>query len=101
MKYKVKEEAAQYVINKKGKPKASFIKGGIAMRVIQATVPDELVREMEGLTRSGVFKDNSEVINVALKKMLAEQSREYLREIVRKAGIKKSEMLAEGKRVRR
>ena len=57
MKYKVKEEATQYLVNKKGKPKAS------------------------------------------LKKMLAEQSREYLREIVRKAGIKKSEMLAEGKRV--
>jgi len=59
MKYRVKEEATQYVINKKGKPK------------------------------------------VSLKKILAEQGREYLREVVRKAGIKKSEMLAEGKRVRK
>lgn len=70
------------------------------MRIVQATIPDDLIREVEDLTRAGVFRNTSEVINVALKKMLAEQSREYLRELVKNAGIKKSEMLSEAKKVR-
>lgn len=71
------------------------------MKVIQATIPDGLRKEVEDLVKSGVFKDTSEVVRVALKKMLAQQSREYLRELTQRAGIKKSEMLKEWERIRK
>jgi hypothetical protein len=40
-------------------------------------------------------------VKVALEKMLAEQSREYLRELTKSAGIKRNEMLEEWKRIRK
>jgi len=71
------------------------------MKVIQAKIPDDLSGEVENLIHFGVFKDTSEVVKVALEKMLAEQSREYLRELTKSAGIKRNEMLEEWKRIRK
>ena len=71
------------------------------MKVIQAKIPDELSKEVEDLINFGIFKDTSEVVKVALKKMLAEQSREYLRGLAKSAGIQENEMLKEWKMIRR
>ena len=70
------------------------------MKVIQAKIPDELSKEVEDLINFGIFKDTSEVVKVALKKMLAEQSREYLRELAKSASTKENEMLKEWKMIR-
>jgi len=70
------------------------------MTTLQATVPEKLVKEVNRLVKLGLFKDESEVVEVALKKMLAEQSREYLRDLVKNMGIKKREMLDEWKKMR-
>ncbi len=71
------------------------------MKLIRAKVPDKLGREVENLVKSGVFKNTSEVVSVALKKMLAEQSREYLRDLTANIGIAEGEMLKEWKEIRR
>jgi Arc/MetJ-type ribon-helix-helix transcriptional regulator len=71
------------------------------MKIIQAKIPDELSKEVEDLVNFGIFKDTSEVVRVALKKMLAEQSREYLRELTKGAGVRRNEMLEEWKRIRK
>lgn len=42
------------------------------MKIIQAKIPDELSKEVEDLVDFGIFKDTSEVVRVALKKMLVE-----------------------------
>jgi Arc/MetJ-type ribon-helix-helix transcriptional regulator len=76
-------------------------KGVKKMKVIQAKIPDDLSSEVENLINFGVFKDTSEVVKVALEKMLAEQSREYLRDLTKSAGIKRNEMLEEWKRIRK
>ncbi len=76
-------------------------KGVKNMKVIQAKIPDNLSNKVENLISFGVFKDTSEVVKVALEKMLAEQSREYLRDLTKSAGIKRSEMLEEWKRIRK
>ncbi len=70
------------------------------MKVIQATISDEINRDVEELIKIGIYRDTSEVVKAALKKMLAEQSREYLREITSIAGIKERDMLKEWKRIR-
>ena len=70
------------------------------MKVIQATISDEINRDVEELVKIGIYRDTSEVVKAALKKMLAEQSREYLREITSIAGIKERDMLKEWKRIR-
>ena len=71
------------------------------MKVIQATISDEINRNVEELIKIGLYRDTSEVVKTALKKMLAEQSRKYLRETTGIAGIKEREMLKEWKRIRR
>jgi Arc/MetJ-type ribon-helix-helix transcriptional regulator len=48
----------------------------------------------------GVFKDESEAVNVAVKKMLANQSREYLRDLAKRKNITKKELLAEWEKTR-
>ncbi len=71
------------------------------MKLIRAKVPDNLSREVENLVKSGVFRNTSEVVSIALKKMLAEQSREYLRDLTANMGITEGEMLKEWKGIRR
>lgn len=70
------------------------------MTTLQARVPEGLAKEVNRLVKLGLFKNESEVIQIALKKMLAEQSREYLRDIVKNMGIKEKEMISEWKKIR-
>ncbi len=70
------------------------------MTTLQATVPVDIVKDVNRLIKLRLFKDESEVIRVALRKMLAEQSRDYLRDLTRVAGIKEKEMVDEWKKIR-
>ena len=70
------------------------------MANLQANISQNLKREVSVLIKLGVFKDESEVIQVALKKMLAEQSREYLRDLTKREKITKREMLKEWEKIR-
>ena len=70
------------------------------MTTLQATVPVDIVKDVNRLIELRLFKDESEVIRVALKKMLAEQSRDYLRDLTRVVGIKEKEMIDEWKKIR-
>lgn len=70
------------------------------MRTLQTKVPEYLYREVEELVKLGLFRNNSEVLRAALKKTLAEQSREYLRDLVERMGIIEKEMLKTLKEVR-
>jgi len=71
------------------------------MANLQANVSQNLKREVTNLVKLGLFKSESEVVQVALKKMLAEQSRDYLRDLTRRLKISKKEMLKEWKKIRR
>ena len=70
-------------------------------KLIQARVPEKLYREIEKRIVSGMYENKSEVIREALRKLLAEHSRDSLREFARKAGITEKEMLKELKKIRR
>lgn len=70
------------------------------MANLQANISQNLKREVSVLIKLGVFKDESEVIQVALKKMLAEQSREYLRDLTKREKITEREMLKEWEKIR-
>ena len=70
------------------------------MTTLQATVPVDIVKDVNRLIKLRLFKDESEVIRVALRKMLAEQSRDYLCDLARNTGIKKEEMIDEWKKIR-
>lgn len=70
------------------------------MKVLQARLPNRLYGEIEELVTLGLFKDRSEVITAALKRMLAEESREYLRDLARTCGFTERSMLRELKSLR-
>ena len=70
-------------------------------KLIQARVPERLYREIEKRVVSGMYENKSEVIRDALRKLLAEHSRDSLREFARKTGITEKEMLKELKKLRR
>ena len=65
------------------------------LRTIQARVPEKLYREVEQRIEFGIYASTSEVIRDALRKMFAEQSREFLRLLVKEAGLSKKDMLNE------
>ncbi len=71
------------------------------MANLQANISQSLKREVLDLVKLGVFKNESEVVQVALKKMLAEQSREYLRDLAKRKRISKKEMLKEWEKIRK
>ena len=70
------------------------------MANLQANVSQNLKREIANLVKLGLFKSESEVVQVALKKMLAEQSRDYLRDLTKRLKISKKEMLKELEKIR-
>ncbi len=70
------------------------------MTTLQVRVPEGLAKEVNRLVRLGLYKNESDVIQMALTKMLAEQSREYLRDLVKNMGIKEKEMLSEWEKTR-
>ncbi len=70
------------------------------MTTLQATISENLIKEVKRLIKLGLFKDESEVIQVALKKMLAEQSREYLRDLAKNMKVNEKEMIDEWRKIR-
>ena len=70
------------------------------MTNLQAKVPKSLARDISYLVKLGLFKDESEVVRVALEKMLAYESREYLRGIAKSMRIKEKEVIEEWKKIR-
>lgn len=70
------------------------------LKTVQAKVPERLYNEIQGRIKIGIYADQSEVLKEALKKMFAEENREFLREIVKRKRITKKEMLKEWKKIR-
>ena len=70
------------------------------LKTVQVKVPERLYNEIQGRIEIGIYADQSEVLREALKKMFAEESREFLREIVKRKRITKKEMLKEWKKIR-
>ena len=70
------------------------------LKTVQVKVPERLYNEIQGRIKIGIYADQSEVLKEALKKMFAEESREFLREIVKRKRITKKEMLKEWKKIR-
>lgn len=71
------------------------------LKTVQAKVPERLYNEIQGRIKIGIYADQSEVLKEALKKMFAEENREFLREIVKRKRITKKKMLKEWKKIRK
>jgi len=69
-------------------------------RLIQTKVSEDLYTEIKERIRLGLYADESEVIQRALRKFFAEEAREYLRGLAKSAELKEKEMLEEWKKVR-
>ncbi|MGM0510937.1 MAG: ribbon-helix-helix domain-containing protein [Thermoplasmatota archaeon] len=74
--------------------------GTKSLKNVQARVPEELYEEIDRRIESGMYASKSEVIREALRKMFAEQSRSFLRDLVEELEITKEEMLDEWIKVR-
>jgi len=71
------------------------------MANLQVNVSSGLKQEVVNLVKLGLFKNESHVIEISLKKMFAEQSREYLRDLSRRLKISKKEMLKKWEKIRK
>ncbi|MCK4353447.1 hypothetical protein KAW65_08590 [candidate division WOR-3 bacterium] len=67
---------------------------------LQAKLPKELYSEIKERVRLGLYSNESEAINAALKKAFAEEAREFLKGLIKNMKISKKEMLEEWKKVR-
>jgi len=65
------------------------------LKPVQARIPESVERELDELVESGTYASRSEVIREALRKLLAENRRDSLREFAKSAGVSEKEMLDE------
>ncbi len=65
------------------------------LKPVQARIPESVDEELNALVESGMYASRSEVIREALRKLLAENRRESLRELAERAGVGEEEMLEE------
>ena len=65
------------------------------LKPIQARIPESVEHELDQLVESGMYASRSEVIREALRKLLAENRRESLRELADRAGVNEDELLEE------
>ncbi len=72
-----------------------------SLKSIQARVPDELYEEIDRRIDSGMYTSKSEVIREALRKLFAEQSRSFLRDLVNEMELSEEEMIEEWIKVRK
>lgn len=75
--------------------------GSKSLKNVQARVPEELYEEIDKRIESGMYTSKSEVIREALRKLFAEQSRNFLRELADEKGLSEEEMLDEWVKVRK
>lgn len=71
------------------------------MKLLKANISEELYSEIEERVRLGLYSNKSEVVNKALKKTFAGQSRGFLRDLVKNKGITQQEMLTEWEKIRK
>lgn len=69
-------------------------------RLIQTKLSEDLYVEIKERIRLGLYSDEFEVIQRALRKFFAEDAREYLRGLAKSAKLKEKETLEEWKKVR-
>ncbi|ODS34931.1 MAG: hypothetical protein A7316_04680 [Candidatus Altiarchaeales archaeon WOR_SM1_86-2] len=70
------------------------------MKNVYVSIPDEMYKSIENRVDLGIYSNVDEVVNKALKKMFAEQSREFLRKMTKNLGITKDDVLSELENVR-
>ncbi|MCK4401296.1 hypothetical protein KAW08_03195 [bacterium] len=70
------------------------------METLEARVPGDLYSEIKERVRLKLYSNESQVVVKGLKKVFAEESREYLRSLVKGLGVDEGEMLNEAKRIR-
>ena len=70
------------------------------LKPVQARIPESVEAELDELVESGMYASRSEVIREALRKLIAENRRESLRELAEHAGVSEDEMLDELDEVR-
>ncbi|MDY6775647.1 ribbon-helix-helix domain-containing protein [Halorutilales archaeon Cl-col2-1] len=71
-----------------------------SLKPVQARIPEKVEEELDELIETGEYASRSEVIREALRKLLAENRRESLRELAERAGVSEDEMLEELDEVR-
>lgn len=69
-------------------------------KTIEAKIPKKLYDNIEERIKQGLYVSVDEVVSDALMKMTAEQSRLFLRRLVKLAKISEKEMLSELNNVR-
>ncbi len=70
------------------------------MKTLEARVPGDLYSEIKERVRLKLYPNESQVVVKGLKKVFAEESREYLRSLVKGLGITENEMLKEARKIR-
>ena len=65
------------------------------LKPVQARIPETVENELDQLVESGMYASRSEVIREALRKLIAENRRESLRELADRAGVNEDELLKE------
>ena len=65
------------------------------MPKITAEVSDDVYKNIAEEIKLGIFSDASEAVNSALRKAFARKSRTYLRWLMKREGIRESDMLKE------
>lgn len=70
------------------------------MKAIQAQISESMYKALVERIRLGLYGDENEVVNKALQKLFAEQSRDFLRKLTKQSDISQEDMLAELKSLR-
>ena len=70
------------------------------LKTIQARIPEGLYKNVEEMVEGGLYATTSEAVRDSIRKTFAEQNRVFLRNLAKKHGITKEEMLREWERVR-
>lgn len=64
-------------------------------------IPKGIYSQITERVRLGLFKNETEVIERALEKTFAEESRDFLRTMIKNAGITERSLLQEWKKLRK
>ena len=66
----------------------------------QIKIPRDIYSEMKDRIRLGLYSSESEIINKALKKTFAQESRGFLKTFVKRQKISERSMLSEWRKIR-
>ena len=70
------------------------------LKTIQARIPEPVFDEIEERIETGTYASVSEIVRDALRRLIAEQNREILRELTKNSNIKEDELIAEWNKMR-